>query len=179
MPTSGQDDRFQQIYEESRERVWTLCLRMLGSEDLARDAFQECFIRAWQALPEFRGESKASTWLWKIAYRCALEQLRHEQRHRHHELDDELHGAGRQLPRETALEQRDMTEFLLANLNPTQRALIHLRYTMELSYDEIAQSTGTSLSSVKVGLHRAKAAMRKRWQESHDIAREQAQGATP
>ncbi len=166
------EEQFSRLLEESGDRVWTLCLRVLGNETLARDAFQDCLLNAWRALPGFRGDAQAGTWLWRIAVRSCGQILRREKRHLHDELHfegEELYSARLPAPDDQA-EGCDMERFLLGVLTPHQRAIVHLRYTQELSYEEIAQSLELSLSSVKVGLHRAKAAMRKHYERHHHRA---------
>ena len=169
------ESQFARLQNESGDRIWTLCLRMLGNEALARDAFQDCMLSAWRALPGFRGEAQAGTWLWRIAVRACGQILRREQKHLHGDLHlegEELY-AGLLPKADHLVEGEDMEAFLLSALTPHQRAIVHLRYTQEMSYEEIAQSLELSLSSVKVGLHRARAAMRKHYERHHQRAHEE------
>jgi RNA polymerase sigma-70 factor (ECF subfamily) len=159
---------FEKLLADNRDSIWTLCRRMMGREDLARDAFQDCCIRVWQGLKDFRGEAKPSSWIWRIAYRSCLELLRREGRHQVEDLDAHSEGIGdRGRDQARKLEEEDARAFLLAALNPRQRALIHLYYTEEFSCEEIAEHLEIGLSSVKVGLHRARQAMSRHWDQAH------------
>src|SRR5437870_3936541 len=65
--TAAQRERFEQLWQEHRPRIWRLVARLAGSMDLAEDLTQEVSLRAFQAYGEFRGEASAFTWLYRIA----------------------------------------------------------------------------------------------------------------
>lgn len=162
---------FEELLEAHESRVWTLCLRMTGSRELAQDAHQECFIRVWKGLGAFRGEAKPSTWIWRIAVRCCREILERERRlplggdaESLAELPDAAPGADRQL------EKADATRFLLGFLNARERALVHLFYTQELSCEEVAEVLEMKPGAVRVALHRAREAMKAGWERAHGDA---------
>lgn len=166
MNDSERQAAFDDLLKEGESLVWTLCLRVCGREDLARDAFQDAWIAAWRALPDFRGEAKPTTWLWRIAVRACGDVLRRERRGPLTGLDELPEPVSTDESPAESLEKRDLRDWLLEALTPRQRALVHLRYTQELSYEEIAETAAIGLSAVKVGLHRAKAAMRVRWERA-------------
>ena len=72
----GDADAFEALMTPEEGRVWALCLRMLGNAEEARDAAQETMIRAWRALPSFRGEARFGTWVYRIAVRTCLDRMR-------------------------------------------------------------------------------------------------------
>ncbi len=76
----GDQDAFAQLVQKHQRRVFNLVFRMLQQYEEANEATQETFLAAWQGLPSFRGDARFSTWLYRIAYNCALKQL--EQRKR-------------------------------------------------------------------------------------------------
>src|SRR5205085_4891716 len=76
----GDQDAFAQLVQHHQRRVFNLVFRMLQQYEEANEVTQETFLAAWQGLPTFRGEARFSTWLYRIAYNCALKQL--EQRKR-------------------------------------------------------------------------------------------------
>jgi RNA polymerase sigma-70 factor, ECF subfamily len=165
MTDAQRQTAFDELLAQGQSLVWTLCLRVCGREDLARDAFQETWLAAWRALPAFRGEAKATTWLWRIAVRACGDTLRRERRIP--QGLDELPEVVDETPNPAdRLEREDLANWLLVVLTPRQRALVHLRYTQELSYEEIAAALEISLAAVKTGLHRARAAMRARWERA-------------
>jgi len=165
---SDDSARFHELMASHEAMVWTLCLRMTGNRALAQDAHQECFVRVWKALPAFRGEAKASTWIWRIAVRCCREVLEGERRLPLN--DDEAALAA--LPDGTAdahqgLEKRDAAAFLLSLLKPRERAMVHLFYTQELNCEEVAEAMNMRPGAVRVALHRARECMRQGWDGAH------------
>src|SRR5437660_11036620 len=76
----GDQDAFAQLVQQHQRRVFNLVFRMLQHYEEACEVTQEAFLAAWQGLPSFRGDARFSTWLYRIAYNCALKQL--EQRKR-------------------------------------------------------------------------------------------------
>src|SRR5947207_5549218 len=76
----GDQDAFAQLVQHHQRRVFNLVFRMVQQYEEANEVTQETFLAAWQGLPAFRGDARFSTWLYRIAYNCALKQL--EQRKR-------------------------------------------------------------------------------------------------
>jgi RNA polymerase sigma-70 factor (ECF subfamily) len=159
---------FEELLEAHEAMVWTLCLRMTGSRELAQDAHQECFIRVWRSLSAFRGEAKPSTWIWRIAVRCCRELLERERR-LPLDVDEDALGAVQDLApgADRLVESADSTRFLLAFLKPRERALVHLFYNQELSCEEIAEVLEMKSGAVRVALHRARETMREGWERAH------------
>src|SRR5579859_1601860 len=77
---AGDQDAFAFLVQRHQRRVFNLIFRMLQQYEEANEVTQETFFAAWQGLPSFRGDARFSTWLYRIAYNCALKQL--EQRKR-------------------------------------------------------------------------------------------------
>jgi RNA polymerase sigma-70 factor (ECF subfamily) len=167
MAAGPPDTTFEELLQAHEAMVWTLCLRMTGNRALAQDAHQETFIRVWKGLASFRGEARASTWIWRIAVRCCREVLERERRL---PLED---GEGRPEVESPApgadvlLEKGDAARFLTGLLRPRERALVHLYYTQELSCDEVAEVLEMSPGAVRVALHRAREAMKAGWDAAH------------
>src|SRR5712664_3583490 len=72
---NGDQDAFSLLVQRYQRRVFNLVFRMLQDYEEASEITQEAFLAAWQGLPSFRGEARFSTWLYRIAYNCALKQL--------------------------------------------------------------------------------------------------------
>src|SRR6266702_3945213 len=83
----GNQDAFAQLVQRHQRRVFNLVFRMLQQYEEANEVTQDTFLAAWQGLSSFRGDSRFSTWLYRIAYNCCLKQL--EQRKK----DKALHAA--------------------------------------------------------------------------------------
>src|SRR5260370_41542960 len=78
----GDQDAFAQLVQWHQRRVFNLVFRMLQHYEEACEVTQEAFLAAWQGLPSFRGDARFSTWLYRIAYNCALKQLEQRKRDR-------------------------------------------------------------------------------------------------
>ena len=76
----GDADAFEQLVEAYRNQVFRLALRMCGNEADADEVAQEAFLSAWKGLPNFRGESRFSTWLYQLTTHAAIDLLRREKR---------------------------------------------------------------------------------------------------
>jgi RNA polymerase sigma-70 factor (ECF subfamily) len=153
-------------------RVFSVALRLLKDRAEAEDLTQEVFVALYHHLPEFRGESRLSTWVYRITKNRALNRLKFLKR-RHHgvhsDVDDPVvargiadpdtgHGNARDPERRLhgAATSRTLEEHLLA-LPEEQRLLVVLRDLEDLSYEEIVEITGLPLGTVKSRLHRARA----------------------
>lgn len=156
----GEAWALERFYHQHQSRVYGLCMRLLARCEDAEDAMQATFIRAFRELPRFRGESSARTWLYRIAVNEALGMLR---RRRDLSPPDE-HLAG---PADTGLSatERIAVQAALARLKPDHRAVLVLRFWEDLSYEEVAEVLGLSLSAVKMRVKRARDAFRKCYEE--------------
>jgi RNA polymerase sigma-70 factor (ECF subfamily) len=128
---------FERFYEEYRGEVLRLLRRRLGAER-AEDAFQETFLRALRAYPKLRHGEHLRAWIFTIATRVAFDQRSADGKHTSNRLLLEAEGAADPLPPFTELEE------LTAELPPTERAAVVLRYGYDLDYDSIGAALGSS-----------------------------------
>ena len=164
----GNTDAFEQLVRLHENKVYALALRMCGNPEDANDAAQEAFLSAWRGLPSFRGEAGFATWLYRLTSNAAIDQLRRGKRQRNEaSLDDtELtvdvpdSGPGPQEAAEGA-ELRMAVEAGLRELSEDHRQILVLREYQELSYDEIAETLGVDLGTVKSRISRARRSLRK------------------
>jgi RNA polymerase sigma-70 factor (ECF subfamily) len=168
---SGNRDAFATLVREHQEWVLSLCISLLRSKAEAEDAAQDIFVKAYKHLASFRAESSFSTWLYRIAYRHCLDLLRSRKRHHEESWDALLERQGEiahPSQREEAAssiadqETRVALQKALDSLLPDYRLVLTLREVQELSYEEIAGVTNTSLDSVKARLKRARAALQEK-----------------
>ena len=159
-------DELEGLLEGYRRELTGYCYRMLGSPFDAEDAVQETFVRAWTALPNFKGQSRFRTWLYRIVTNLCYNRLPNLRRSLHDLGDDvmeDIPEANFNNPvaafetHETRLHLNQAIDDLGANY----KLLITLRYQHELSYDEIAATLNLPLGTVKTGIFRAKEQLRK------------------
>ena len=161
---AGDTEAFRRLVERHSGRAYGLAFRMLGSVTEAEETVQDAFLRAWRALPQFRGESTFSTWLHRIVVRRALDRqatLR-TRRAREEPLDEALE---LRAPGDTAGErelQRKLDR-ILGRISDVQRAVVMLYYFEDRSVDEVARVMGMPVGTVKTHLHRARGSLRAAW----------------
>lgn len=156
-------------------RVFTIAARMLGDRGEAEDVAQEVFVAIFKAMHSFRGESKLSTWVLRIATnhtRNRLKYLGRRARGAHDELEALSERTDLQdaiattstirrpdtLSEEKAL--KHLVEQALERLEPEQREILVLRDVEDLAYEEIQQITGLAEGTVKSRIHRARLALK-------------------
>jgi len=163
---AGNQDAFAGIVGAHQVAVYNLCYRMLHNATEAEDAAQEAFLRAFSQLHRYDPSRPFRTWLLSIASHHCIDLLR--RRHvQYLSIDDELlliHPALREKrigPEEAALrgEEHRRIQALLDGLAPANRNAVLMHYWYGLSYEEIAATTGTTVSAVKSRLHRARLAL--------------------
>lgn len=160
--SGGQVEVFAQLYDRYFARAYRLAWNMTGQRAAAEEMTQEIFLRAWQKIGQFRGESSFGTWFYRLAVHCCLNS-----RKRVSSLEqDELMAVERvpqpaALPQvEAGLRQRELhgaVQRALLSLKPEWRLIIILKDIEELSYEEIAARLGCSTGTVASRLNRSRA----------------------
>ncbi|HTR97780.1 MAG TPA: RNA polymerase sigma factor [Candidatus Acidoferrales bacterium] len=162
---AGDADAFRVLVERHRDRAVGLALRITRSRADAEDAAQDAFVRAWRALPAFRGESAFGTWLHRIVARRALDRAgsARVRRGREDELPDadDLPAAEPAIPGDPLLARRLNT--LMGELSAPQRAALTLYYLEDRAVEHVATALGMPENTVKTHLSRARAALREAW----------------
>ena len=156
----GDASAYEKVYRASVGRIHALCLRMAGDEREAEELTQDVFVHAWERLGSFRGESRFSTWLHRLAVNLVLQDRRSKGRRRSHEQSDpELERYGHAAVAAMPGTRVDL-ERAIAALPPGARKVLVLRDVQGYAYQEIAGLTGVSLGTVKAQIHRARALLR-------------------
>jgi len=159
---NGDNAAFEKLYRRNRDRIYGLLWRICGGDAaLAEDLLQEAFVRAWQKLGSFRGESRFGTWLHRLSANVALSDRR-----------TRLRRVGREVPMDevaqrTAVGERDVVadkrmdlEKAIARLPERARAVLILYDIEGYRHAEIAEITGMAVGSSKAQLHRARKLIR-------------------
>ena len=163
---------FEQLVLDNQNRVYGLALRLTNDREEAADLAQEAFVKAWQGLDSFQGESSFATWLYRLTANLCIDWLRKKKRREGVEpavsLDDEERAwaepANWEGDPQVQLERSEQGKALargLARLSEEHRRILVLRELSGLSYQEISQTLELDLGTVKSRIARARLALRK------------------
>lgn len=177
--SNGDGDAFEVLVGRYEKNVYSLAHRLVSDREDAMDITQDVFLKAYQALPRFRGESRFSTWIYRVCVNASLDYLRKRQKLPAYSLDEPLLLKESSVTREvedengnveTAVETRDLGEAvcsMLKHLETDHRVVITLCDIQGYSYQEISDMLGLSIGTVKSRLHRARNMVRKLLPKEH------------
>ncbi len=174
---AGQKEAFENIVVRYNRRIYAVAYRYVNNSEEAADITQEIFIRVWEKLETFRGDSKFSTWLFQLAGNHCKNKLKALKRRRwfqneslesnpagddrgpvrQHESSDP--GPGELL---NGARMQQLVRVKLEELPEDQRAVLKMRDIDDLDYDEIAEATGLALGTVKSRIHRGRIELAKK-----------------
>lgn len=164
---------FDEVVRVYRPRILRFLLSSLTDRDAAETLTQECFLKAWNARHQFRGDSSLSTWLTRIAVNLMRDHLRSRslrfwQKTKGSALDvmdiSDWIPDGRSSPESAAVARDQVAAMWKAvdDLSTQQRSVFVLRFVEDMELEEIAETIGMNLSTVKSHLYRALAILRER-----------------
>lgn len=176
----ARDERaFDALVRAYERRVYALVVRMLASPAEAQDVAQEVFVQVFRAIDQFRGESKLSTWIFRIAVNLSKNRALYlSRRHAGQGSENEdVHEIGERVPLGAAakgtsavvarpdqlfegMQVERIVQLAIAELESSFRECLLLREVEDMSYDEIAEVTGLPAGTVKSRIHRARAQVR-------------------
>ena len=150
---------FEELVARHRDKIYARAYSMMRNEDDALDLSQEAWVKGWQRLVQFQGDSSFATWMTRIVINLCLDQLRKHKRQRAESievLDEESGGVERYMPvsnpNPTAglerTELRRRIDRALAQLSEEHRTVLVLHEFEELEYKEIAKRMGCSIGTV-------------------------------
>jgi len=153
---------FEQLYRGHRDRIYALCWRMCGGDKaLAEDMLQDAFVRAWNKLSLFRGDSKFGTWLHRLTVNVVLSdrRIRVKRLQRERAMVDSVERtlAGE---RDVSAGLRKDLEYAIAKLPERARTVLVLYDIEGYRHREISEMTGMAVGSSKAQLHRARKLVR-------------------
>jgi len=158
----GDHAGFRQLFETNVNRIYAFCLRMAANAQLAEEITQDVFVKAWENLHKFRGESKFTTWLHSIAVNEFLTQKRSEKRfmQRFVQTDDvlkyEKKGEGPEYHFNTNIDLENAIGML-----PRQAKAVLILHDIEgYQHKEIAEMINIEIGTSKAHLHRARKILR-------------------
>ncbi|MBR3478489.1 MAG: sigma-70 family RNA polymerase sigma factor [Bacteroidaceae bacterium] len=147
---------FEEIVNHYSQPLYWQIRRLVVDHEDADDVLQNTFIKAWTNITTFRGESKLSTWLYKIAYNESLTFLNHK---REQLSIDDLNAMTVESLESDPYFDGDETQLMLQeainSLPDKQKAVFNMKYFEEMKYEEMSQITGTSIGALKASFHLA------------------------
>lgn len=168
---AGDTDSFNELVLRWERPIYALAYRQIGREDDARDVTQEAFLRAFRALPGFKGQAKFSSWLYRITLNLCRDWMRRQMRTPFvptpEGMDAEdlaVQDDGEAVTVEDAVAQRDLSRHVaraMRVLPEEQRSAVLLKEYHGLTFQEIAELQGCPLSTVKTRLYQGLSVLRR------------------
>jgi RNA polymerase sigma-70 factor (ECF subfamily) len=166
----GDTRAFEELVARHRDKIYARAYSMMRNEEDAIDLSQEAWVKGWQRLHQFHGDSSFGTWMTRIVINLCLDQLRKQKRHRAEsieELDEESGGVERQMPAVTVnpterLERGELRQRIdkaLNQLSHEHRTALVLHEFEDMEYKEIAKTMGCSIGTVMSRLFYARRKM--------------------
>jgi len=177
---TGQRDKYAELVVFYQNKIIRLCLSFLRNPVEADEAAHDVFIKAYKSLGSFRGESRFSTWLYRIAVRHCQDILRKKAREKTDSWEQLIQQKGDKIhdlfaansPPVPSEEDSDLIRRLLSALKPETAQILTLREVQGFSYQEMAQILDCSLDAVKARLKRARQEIQKKarhFLQSHNV----------
>lgn len=166
----GDTEAFEQLVFRHRDKIYARAMLMMRNEEEALDLSQEAWVKAWQRLHQFQGESSFATWMTRIVINLCLDQIRRKRKIRAEsieQLDEEAGGVERQMPVEhtnptEGLEKGELRKRIdeaMGKLTESHRTVLVLHEFQGLEYKEIAKKVGISIGTVMSRLFYARRRM--------------------
>lgn len=181
--SKGDMQAFEELVARHRDKIYARAFSMMRNEEEAVDLSQEAWVKSWQKLNQFQGQSSFVTWMTRITINLCLDQLRRQKRLRAEsieQMDEELGGVERQMPVVTPnpteglerVELRRRIDEALAKLTYEHRTVLVMHEFEELEYKEIAKRMECSIGTVMSRLFYARrkmAALMSGWKREQDL----------
>ncbi len=170
----GDQQAFEDLVSRYENKVYRLAIKLTRNETLAEEVLQEVFLKIYEKIDTFRGESALSSWIYRIAANACFAKLNLEKRHQHADLEETLPQAEmallermdtiQELPDRPLLtdEALGVISRAIERLPEDFRVVLTLRDVEGLSNEEVARILDLSVPAVKSRLHRARLLLRKR-----------------
>ena len=160
----GNSSDYSIIVNRYKNKAFSMLKRMLKNEFDAEEILQDCFLKAYNSLHNFKGESKFSTWFYRIVYNSALTKLSSKKRKTELEMTSvEDHFNLESIYNADEFEKKDISELVretVSKLPERYSVILTMFYLNEMSIEEISEVMELSVSNVKVMLHRSRNSLR-------------------
>ena len=166
----GDTEAFEELIFRHRDKIYARAMMMMRNEDQALDLSQEAWVKAWQRLHQFQGDSSFATWMTRIVINLCLDQIRRQKKMRAEsieQIEEEAGGVERQMPVEhvnptEGLEKEELRKRIddaMGKLTEAHRTVLVLHEFQGLEYKEIARKMGISIGTVMSRLFYARRRM--------------------
>jgi RNA polymerase sigma-70 factor (ECF subfamily) len=157
----GDHEAFTAVVRLYDQRLRGLAYRLLGDPDRMDDALQEAYVRAFRALPRFRGDARLGTWLFRITYNACLDELARARKVAHAPLDELVGQASEEPETAETLGTRGELSSALAALSADERAVVLLVDVEGFDYASAARIVGVPVGTVASRLNRGRETLRR------------------
>ncbi|RAV17653.1 RNA polymerase sigma factor [Paenibacillus contaminans] len=166
----GRQDAYRMLVKRHQTYVYTLILRMVEHPETAEDLSQEVFLKLYRTLVQYRGESKFTTWLYRLTVNLVQDYRRSQRRKPLEAMLDKVRnwfGDRSAEPEQQVVRQEEQSDMqaLLASLPDKYRIIMYLYHYKQLSYQEIADIMQLPLKTVETRLYRGKTMLKQKWIE--------------
>ncbi len=156
---AGDRRAFERLYREHADRVYSLCVRMCGDRPMAEELVQDVFVRAWEKLTLFRGDSSFGTWLHRLAVNVVLNARKGDGRRRSR-IDESVEDLETLPHASDHVGERLDLQDAIALLPPGARRVFVLHDVQGYRHEDIAELLGITSGGSKAQLHRARLLLR-------------------
>lgn len=164
---AGDEHKFINLINEHQGLIHKVCIMYESDRALRNDLFQEIVLQLWKSFPTFRGESKITTWMYRIALNTAISGYRKQSRNVKTEDLDEAHlNISEQYTGEEGQENAQKLQWAIRQLTEIERAMVMMALE-EIPYDEIAETIGITQNNVRVRMNRIREKLRKLMSVQH------------
>lgn len=149
---------FSKLVQEYSERLYWQIRKMVLSHDDANDVLQDVFIKAWTNIDNFRGDSKLTTWLFRIAINESITFINKKRAQNNISVDDDDVFLLNSLESDTFFDGDEAQKILqeaMLTLPEKQRIVFQMKYFDEMKYDDMSEILGTSAGALKASYHHA------------------------
>ena len=157
----GDTNSFTILVDRYKDLVFTLAIRMLKNREEAEEVAQDTFIKAYKSLEKFKGDSKFSTWIYRVAYNTCLDRIKKNKKHLNNvEINEftehQVVTIDNALDKMEVKEREEAMQRCIDTLPSEESFLLTLYYFDDLSLDEISKIVGITANSIKVKLFRSR-----------------------
>ena len=157
----GDTNAFAILVDRYKDLVFTLALRMLKNREEAEEVAQDTFIKTYKSLDKFKGDSKFSTWIYRVAYNTSLDRIKKNKKHLNDvEINEftahQVISIDNALDKLETKEQGEAIQRCIALLPNEESFLLTLYYFDDLSLNDISKIVGITANSIKVKLFRSR-----------------------